>query len=378
MATKSGVSGGAVRPQLAGVETRKKGSRRSLSLAPPSAGTWDRLPPARRSIDFSKVGIVSCSIAVSWQSKGYLMSHGPTRIPSRGACIYCGASGIRLTDEHVIPLSLGGFHILEGASCDSCANITTKFERDVARELWGDARNSYNAPSRRKKERKSHIILSDPDVPGRRVKVPYNEYPAAMVFYKMGRAGLLEGLPDNVDVSATWQLVATHDPAKAKQFTEKWGMKPTSRFRHVPDSFARLLAKIGYCNLLCTLDPVDFRPICLPYILGAKSIPSYVVGGTFEIAEPNPGLGYVLNTAGFIRDDRLMLITEIRLFADSGTPKYHVVVGDVRGNAQIATVLEKIGPLELAGKPDAKPKSTTLSRNDPWMPDVWPLPFWAD
>ena len=109
-----------------------------------------------------------------------------------------------MTDEHVIPLALGGFHILEDASCGNCADITTKFERDVAREMWGDARNSYNAPSRHKKERKTHIILSDPDTPGRRAKVPYSEYPAAMVFYKMGRAGLLEGLPDTVDVSTVW------------------------------------------------------------------------------------------------------------------------------------------------------------------------------
>jgi len=176
-----------------------------------------------------------------------------------------------MTDEHVIPLSLGGSHVLEGASCDDCADITTKFERDVARDMWGDARSSYNAPSRRKKERKTHIVLSDPDIPGRRLKVPYSEYPAAMVFYKMRRAGLLEGLPDSVDVSTAWELVAISDRDKAKQFKEKWGMALTTKFRHVPDSFARLIAKIGYCNLLCALDPGDFRPICLPYILGAKN-----------------------------------------------------------------------------------------------------------
>jgi hypothetical protein len=305
------------------------------------------------------------------------MSHGPTRIPSRGACIYCDASGVRLTDEHAIPLSLGGFHILEGASCDDCAAITTKFERDVARDMWGHARNSYNAPSRRKKERKTHIILPDPDVPGRRVKVPYSEYPAAMAFYKMGRAGLLEGLPETVDISTAWQFVAIHNQDKAQQFQEKWGVKLTSRFRHVPESFARLLAKIGYCNLLCALDPGDFRPICLPYILGTTKNPSYVVGGTFEIAAPNPGLGYVLNTAGFVRNDKLMLIAEIRLFADNGTPTYHVVVGDVSGQDRIAAVLEKIGPLDLSGERVEAPKPTTISKSDHWMPDVWPLPFWG-
>jgi hypothetical protein len=304
------------------------------------------------------------------------MTHGLTRIPSRGACIYCGASGVRLTDEHVIPLALGGFHILEGASCDDCARITTRFERDVAREMWGDARTSYNAPTRRKNERKTHIILSDPSDPNKRVKVPYSEYPAAMVFYKMGRAGLLEGLPENVDVSSAWQFVAIHDQKKAKGFQEKWGVPLTSRFRHVPESFARLLAKIGYCNLLCALDPGDFRPICLPYILGTKPNPSYVIGGTFEIDEPTPGLGYVLRTAGFIENDRLMLITEIRLFADNSTPTYHAVVGDVRDQGRIDAVLKKIGPLELTGVATTS-KASPTSKYDHWAPSVQPLPFWS-
>ena len=194
------------------------------------------------------------------------MSHGHTRIPSRGACIYCGATGVRLTDEHVVPLALGGVHILEGASCDDCSDITKRFEQDVARELWGAPRNSYNAPSRRKKQRSSHIVLTDPEQPGRTVKVPYSEYPAAMVFYKRTKAGLLEGLPETVDISSAWQLVAICDDAKAKAFLQKYNMKAPSKFRHVPDSFARMLAKIGYCHLLTELPVGSFRPICLPYI----------------------------------------------------------------------------------------------------------------
>ena len=72
------------------------------------------------------------------------MSHGPTRFSSKGRCIYCGRDDVNLTDEHVVPLSLGGQHVIEGASCSSCAKIATKFERDVAREMWGDARIHYS------------------------------------------------------------------------------------------------------------------------------------------------------------------------------------------------------------------------------------------
>src|SRR5712671_1076196 len=129
------------------------------------------------------------------------MSHGHTRIASKGACIYCGKTEMPLTDEHVVPFALGGQHILEDASCLACADVTKNFEQDVAREMWGGARTSYNAPSRRKKQRKKYILLTDPENPARRIKVPYNEYPAAMVFYKMGRAGLLEGMQDSVDLA---------------------------------------------------------------------------------------------------------------------------------------------------------------------------------
>jgi hypothetical protein len=124
-----------------------------------------------------------------------------------------------------------------------------------------------------------------------------------MVFYKMGRAGLLEGLPDTVDMSNGWQIVAVTDDVKANAFQPKFGVPLTAKFRHMPESFARLLAKIGYCNLLTMLDPADFRPICLPYILGDRKNPSYVVGGAVEIAEPET-VGYRLSTLGFGSPER--------------------------------------------------------------------------
>ena len=164
------------------------------------------------------------------------MSHGPSKIPTKGRCIYCGKAGVKLTDEHFLPLSLGGQHVIEKGSCLACADITKKFEQHVARDMWGDARNSYNAPSRRRNAGPSHITLRDPNHPSHAIRVPYNEYPAPLVFYKMYRAGLLEGLPENVDISSAWQLVAVLDDKKAKDFEQKFGMKLTAKFRHMPDS----------------------------------------------------------------------------------------------------------------------------------------------
>jgi hypothetical protein len=272
------------------------------------------------------------------------MSHGHTRIASRGVCIYCGTRGVELLDEHVVPFSLEGQHILEGASCRTCADITSRFEGDVAQDMWGDARNSYNVRSR-----------------------------APMMFYKMGRAGLLEGLPDTLDVWKAGQFVAITDEVKAKAFEQKFGVPLTARFRHMPESFARLLAKIGYCNLLTMLDPGDFRPICLPYIMGHRANPSYIVGGTFEVAEPEK-VGYRLSIFGFGTPERVMLVAEIRLFANVATPTYHVVVGDVFGGEKVAAIVRMEG---IIVEPATWPVAPT-EKQDHWMPIVSPLPFWAN
>lgn len=43
--------------------------------------------------------------------------------------------------------------------------LTKRFEQQVARDLWDDARTSFNQPTRRMKERKTHIEV--PGVNGR-------------------------------------------------------------------------------------------------------------------------------------------------------------------------------------------------------------------
>ena len=303
----------------------------------------------------------------------FTMPRGPAYFESKGACIYCGSTGVRLTDEHIVPYALGGAHVLRAASCLRCANITTKFEQRVARELWGDARVSFNAPTRRKRERKRHIVIPDPDDQTKSLTVPASEYPGGLVFYKMCKAGLLQGLPESVDLSGIWQFVVIDDDNRRRTFLEKHPGKLVLRFRHVPDAFGRLLAKIAHGQILTALDPADFRPICLPYIIGQKSNLSYVVGGSLDDQQPEPENGYSLSTAGFGSSDRLMLVALVRLYANTHAPAYHVVVGDVAGAENVSRVMRKLGITDIelvtaAGKP---------TQPQHWQPDVVPLPFWT-
>lgn len=303
------------------------------------------------------------------------MPHGAFIFPTKGECVYCGNAQAELTDEHIVPLSLGGKQVIAKASCTKCADITKRFEQDVARGLWGDARISYNAPSRRKKLRPTHVEFLDKKNVGKKLRFPYDEYPAPMVFYKMFRAGILEGKPPTVDLSVLWEFSVLTDDAKAKKFEEKYREPLRAKFRHVLVSFARLIAKIGYCHTLTLLDIGDFRPFCLPYILGEKTNSSYLVGGSFETAEPIPNIGYKLSTVGFGDENRLVLAAEVRLFANNHVPCYHVVVGDVIGKENIETVLKKIGEITYYGFSAGHFIGDKPTEMDHWMSKIWPLPF---
>lgn len=305
------------------------------------------------------------------------MSHGPTKIKTKGVCIYCSRAFPNLSDEHVIPLSLGGQHVIQKASCLDCADITKKFEQDVARELWGDARISYDAPSRRKKQRPSHITLPGRFPSDAPLKVKYNEYPAPMIFYKMPQAGILQGLTQDDDLSPKWKLVCIADDDKIKKFETQYPGRLTAKFRHVPESFGRLIAKIGYCQVLCSLDPSDFNPICLPYILGTEKNLSYVVGGRETTAEVLPGIGYSMSSHLFGTADRAVIAAEIRLFADNCTPSYHVVVGDVLGQENVNRVKEKIAATYTVDMPPMFNSPRIPPDNLHWMPRVWPLKHWT-
>jgi hypothetical protein len=270
------------------------------------------------------------------------MTHGPTYIATKGACIYCGTTNEKLTDEHIVPLSLGGVHIIREASCSNCAKITSRFEGNIAQGLWGDARTAFNAPTRHLKKRKS-VISTSISQEAKEIEIPSNEYPAGFVFYRMSISGILQGLPENQDISAFWTMSMIDDDKRRESFFKKHGSYPTLKFKHLPKDFGRMLIKIGYGHILSFLEPEDFNPLCLPYILGEKQNVSYLVGEQTKNFTPISDLGYSLHSKGFvISENRLLLIAIIRLYANTHSPEYEVVVGDVIGFDKITKVIKKI------------------------------------
>ena len=91
------------------------------------------------------------------------------KFPSPGECIYCGArgDGVELTDEHIIPFSLGGNVEILQASCKACAAVTSGLELHLGRTVLWDHRVHAKIPTRRPKER--------PDTLPARVSVAFGE-----------------------------------------------------------------------------------------------------------------------------------------------------------------------------------------------------------
>lgn len=267
---------------------------------------------------------------------------------------------------------------MQKASCQACAAITSAFELEVARNLWGDARTSYGAPTRhKKKERKTHQVLRDPKGLDSDIAVPMDQYPGVFVFYTMGPAGILVGRGRNEDLCGTWGFSTIVDEARLQALEKAHPGRVTASFKHVPASFGRLLAKIGYCQILCSLDADEFTPLCLPYILGTESNVSYVVGARTGIDAPQKGIGYSLKTLKVGSHDRIILSAEIRLFADSHSPTYHVVVGEAIGEERVRRIGEKLEATYSVTLAEDFEASAEPPDEFHWMPRIWPLPHWT-
>ena len=55
----------------------------------------------------------------------------------------------------------------------------------------------------------------------------------------------MQGLPPTIDTAALWQIVGIASDAELNAFYAKYGKDVAYSFRHVPEQFARMLAKIG-------------------------------------------------------------------------------------------------------------------------------------
>jgi hypothetical protein len=266
--------------------------------------------------------------------KTFLEPSAPT-LKTIGKCIYCGSIA-DLSREHIVPLGLGGRWLLLKASCRRCGAITSQFEQNVLRNLWGPARAALNLPTRRNHkttypiEMESNGIFESKEIDAKTfgfpLVFPHFEGPA----YLSGKAnvGRIAPTGHTVHVLPSMQHFAYSIRARFKP--RKIQHKTTYR----PIDFAKFLAKIayGFTVLQLGLDSVD-EVYVLEAILGRKDDIGNWVGCHADATELSQGTGDMEARLFFLNTQKRDILVEIKMFCRLNSPTYLVVVGKPSASA---------------------------------------------
>ena len=243
-------------------------------------------------------------------------------------CIYCGATE-SLGKEHILPFGLSGTAILPKASCQICAKITGDIEQKLLRgEFWPvriyrdlKSRTKYkNAPQSFELnvvvngEMQSHRLASD-------------EYPILLHLPILGLPGYLQGKAktSGLPVSGIATIRFGVDLEKTVRSLGSKEVQITSTTH--PSHFARMIAKIAFAFACAegALKDIEGKSFVLPAILGEKDDIGHWVGMSLAPTTSDPNF---LHRIELKRDrERQLLLAQVRLFADSETPTYCVVLG---------------------------------------------------
>lgn len=253
----------------------------------------------------------------------------PLVYPSRGRCIYCGVTGVRLTKEHIIPRSLFGTAVILEASCDNCSKITSAIEDQVARGIFGMYRGRNSFPTYKAKRKKPKVAkvtfvrggeVQQQDVQG-------SEYPHIYVAPELTPPGLIERRPLS-ELNPEFKLKLVADEKTIESLLARSGaesVKLPNTFNWAP--FFKMLAKIAHCYAVAQ-QPVPFDPFLPDLILGRSPYLGHYVGGVYDASFPTGHPGEL--TA--LVDERTgiaLLIIIVRLPGFASMPPYCVVAGQV-------------------------------------------------
>lgn len=267
------------------------------------------------------------------------------RLPSPGKCIYCGAAGAPLTEEHVIPFAIGkNATILEGACCDDCQKIIQPYEQRVLRHQLGAFRAMVEAPTRKKKERPKVIKLPLVEISakgsvGRELgtrEIPIAEGPLILNLWQSPPPTILgEDIdPAKVD-GAPWRYIEKEkaDPFLAEVAKEEGVegvgivLPPVSRL-----DYLRFLAKTAHAYAVAELGNEAFEPFLNDIILNRSDDLARFVGDMSGVASLEGPSGHTFKimlgqTPTELSAAGGLIVVFMQFWAELGSPPHLVVVG---------------------------------------------------
>jgi len=232
-------------------------------------------------------------------------------------CIYCGSQK-DLSREHIVPYGLlpkgqEGL-VLEKASCSTCKDKTSAFERDVLRHLLRMARASLKMRSYRKHPKSFSIKAG-----GGEIEVPVEELGAPILLPIFAKPSSNKIGIDVVGSHNIWH----EDKKLINLIKEQGSIQVKWNFR--PIDFAKMVAKIAYGFAVYQYGLERFSEVfVLPAILGkADDIGSWVGCIDKKIV----GTNYLHLESGI---NNGQVLVHVRFFEKWGGPTYVTLVGKVK------------------------------------------------
>jgi hypothetical protein len=254
-------------------------------------------------------------------------------------CIYCGTTEGRLTDEHIVPLSLNGTMLLQKASCDKCAGTTSAFELKVARPMYGNLRAKLGYSSRRKRVKSVTIfhVEDGQEVPQ---SVDIVDLPNLYLVGVFPLPGIFTNQP-LTENNPPFQIDHVGDISAIDTLLKKTGSENVQlvhTFYWGP--LYRLLAKIAHGFVVAQLGFHGYEPLLPELILGTSPYLSHYIGGN-GINERRSLEDYHLEIQMVEICSQWYLVVLIHLLGGASLPVYQVVAGRV---TDFHAVLSKRNP----------------------------------
>ncbi|PQZ52124.1 hypothetical protein CQ052_03900 [Ochrobactrum sp. MYb15] len=162
-------------------------------------------------------------------------------------CIYCGGSNGKLTDEHIVPFSLGGTIVLPKASCEDCQNRINVFETSISTQTYISFRSAQRFPSRTKSLLDSIPVIFRVGQTETRREIPIDDAP---VSYTIPHFSLPPYVPGSTGNSPVVLHMHEADQQKWNRLFRTYFPKAETATVHSDgmriEYFVRLMFKIAY------------------------------------------------------------------------------------------------------------------------------------
>lgn len=277
----------------------------------------------------------------------YDVVSGPARhLPSPGKCIYCGATGVKLTDEHVIPYALGkDATILDKACCETCQKIIQRYEQEVLKKQLGVFRAMVEAPTRRPRDRPKTVVLPlvEVDKAGRKVRdlgqrtISIEDAPLILNLWQSPPPQILNERCDPANAEGrSWHFIERKvaDPLLQKVALEEGvsfvdiKLEPVNRLHYL-----RSLAKTAHAFVAAELGVDAFEHFLTDVILCRSDEVGKYVGDVSGVASLEGATEHTFKiTIGEVIPDgdriaKGMIAVFMQLWGDLGSPPHIIVVG---------------------------------------------------